>query len=162
MFQVVGSLHELDFERALIANGYKIILSPCRNDVGVDYVVFTSKGWVGIQVKTATPRTKHNRHTTGGWIIDLKAKSSGGKRKWQHVGSCSRYRSVGVDVFAAWTPRGFFLAPLEEIDAETHILMQPQWWEAWTVVLGYPPQVDAQQGNTAIEISQLEMMWARS
>src|SRR5688572_28604893 len=50
---LIGGRNELDFRLRLLDKGYYFTFIPAVNDVGVDCVVLTTKGWRGIQIKTA-------------------------------------------------------------------------------------------------------------
>jgi hypothetical protein len=147
-----GSLRELLFEKRLVELGYTVIMKPARLDDGVDFCVFTSRGWVGIQIKTAAWKRKgaHNKNKRS-HVIDL---SKHGRAQGK-----AYYASKGVNVVAAWTPQGFFLIPINDIPGEAHKCLHPRWFERWEETLGSPIEGTDQDQE---EIAQLEMMLAVS
>lgn len=120
---------ELEFEKRLYERGYSLVMSPARMDEGVDFVVYTSRGWVGVQVKTAetirvTARSKQYEYPH--LLLALKR-------------SREYYRQRGVTVFAVWTGLQFYLVPIDEAPATGGTLKRKgHLIEAWDSVLGAP------------------------
>jgi len=59
---VRGALAELALERRLLELGYLQVPRPSRMDHAVDFCVWTSKGWLGIQVKTLQHLNRGSEH----------------------------------------------------------------------------------------------------
>lgn len=128
----IGVIAELDFQRRLIELGYAPIMTPASMDSGADFVVWTSRGWIGVQVKC-------------------------GKRIVGVVRGCVRraiepyvqfalpqgskyYAARGVSVYAVAVDRGFYLVPIDVPRGKNNARfgeIEP-YWEAWERVLGSP------------------------
>lgn len=147
-----GLLAEIALEQRLTELGYGPICRPSRLDDGVDFVVFTAKGWLGIQVKTVEFRGERRRTRYELRLVRNSTKHDRTKAK-------SYYESRGVHVFAVFSKTGFYLVPITEC-AETGLGLGQaanRFWEAWQEVLGVPAQLVQQQARD--EIQQIEIMW---
>lgn len=157
---------ELRFEVRLRELGYSPICIPCRVDQGVDFLVFSSKGWVGIQVKKVefkrnpskrTGMFPAGRHRTRGNIVECGKLQAGGAVK-KRRGGRSYYEKKGVSVFAFYRGNGFYLVPIAEA-GEATVTFYPSHWEAWEQVIGLPISVEqASKEQEDEQIDQLELM----
>jgi hypothetical protein len=84
---------------------------------------------VGIQVKTV-------QHVNNGRAVQTLDIGWNGRGK-------SYYAANGVQAFAVWTGRGFYVIPLNEVYGEHRVRVQnkPWLWEAWQTVIGEPASV---------------------
>lgn len=164
--QNAGIEAELRFELRLRELGYSPICVPCRVDEGVDFLVFSSKGWIGIQVKTVSfkknPSTRvrydhGGRPRTRGEVIDCGKLRTGGAEKRRRGGK-SYYQRKGVSVFAFYRGTGFYLVPISET-GEITVTLSKSNWEAWSEVIGLPISVEQiSQEQEDDQIGQLELI----
>jgi hypothetical protein len=149
---LAGAIAETEFLRRLLTLGHSVIMRPAVVDDGVDYCVFTSRGWVGIQVKTAQQKKK-NRHGNTRALPQYALKLS----HEEGTGGKERYVRRGVSVFAVYKDGGFFLIPVEDITGERSKNLTMAQWERWSEVIGDP--VNAEAESTPNTVEQLAMAW---
>lgn len=157
--QQKGLLAEIAFESRLVECGYSPICRPARFDDGVDFVVLTSKGWVGVQVKAHTRHSRGSRRTTHELRLDRGWNKAQRLDPRRHSGFKAYYASRGVMVFALRFGGGFYLVPLEAMTGSGQVSLAKiaRYWEAWDEVLGEPgPSAELQR---QAEIDQLDLAW---
>ena len=136
--QQKGYLAEVAFEKKLIELGYGPVCSPARVDEGVDFVVWTEKGWLGIQVKF---HSGHIRRVNRGPDVSRKKLRLSRGRKSSSVPPREHYISKGVDVFAIHFEGGFYLVPIDDFQGNEISLGKVRHrWEAWGEVFGIPTE----------------------
>lgn len=164
MYRRRGVEAEIAFESRLISLGYYPVCRPSRMDDGVDFVIFTTKGWLGIQVKRGCMNpNKKQRRSRIRYIPMLQLDRGSHKRGERDLLPKTYYASRGVSVFAVYTNGGFYLIPIAAISGEhgSNLKQHKPFWEAWSEVLGFPVDIAAADAdiNAEAEIQQIEMMW---
>lgn len=162
-----GVVAEMEFERQLHRRGYSPVMSPARKDDGVDFVVWTAKGWVGVQVKTAQRKSRNEaairRRDLGAGAREYFNFDMRGAPKWVKDEAAPRggrwvrsrrgreyYESRGVAVMAIFNGDGFYLVPITSIHGNETRLASLRWtWEAWAEILGDPAHVGGVPGIAA-------------
>lgn len=155
---------ELLLEVRLLELGYRSICKAGL-DCGVDRVVWSSKGWVGIQVKCANLefQRKYKRKTTG---------NVGRKRKWADKRPCasiaasskkqsgkSYYQENGVSVIAAFWEGSFYMIPIGLCGENSVFLdVNERYREAFHEVLGTPKKYLEHSERASSSQSQLFIM----
>lgn len=121
----IGYTRELKCEMRLRELGYEVVCRPAREDAGVDFSVFTSTGWQGLQVKSAHEKDGRLRCKLGESLRGSRGKSY--------------YAYRGVTAFAVFWRDGFYVIPIDEADERRiDIRKDSRRWEAWTDVIGLP------------------------
>lgn len=151
-----GLLAEIAFETRLVELGYSPVCRPSRVDEGVDFVVLSSRGWIGVQVKAHTGHVKHQ--VTGARrspAYELRLTRGRARAHQRGKGVGEYYRDRGVAVYALHFTNGFYLIPIDAVPgAELSLSKAARYWEAWTEVLGEPGAPMPEP-----EITPLERMW---
>lgn len=150
---------ELLFEQRLRQMGYEGVCRPAREDCGVDFVIHTSKGWIGIQVKSAK---RNNRHGSGNLRVNLDGTPKKPLKREvfyaQKRRDLTHYIRAGVSVFALHSQGVFYLVPIDQAKTNgVYVSGTSVFREAWIAVLGSP--VDRVSERTE-EIAQFESLYA--
>ena len=122
-------------------------------------MLHTSKGWIGIQVKSHSCHTKHPAVGSRSYVAHALRLDRGRGRS----GLVNKlyYESRGVGVFALSFNGGFYLVPIAVIEGgEVALSKISHFWEAWQEVLGLPTELSGHQAEA--ELHQIEMMWEQS
>jgi hypothetical protein len=156
----IGYDIELLFEQRLRQLGYRGACRPTREDCGVDYVLFTTKGWMGVQVKSARENNrnsiKRGRQPSG----QLRAKICGSGNTIRDV---EYYRASGVKVFALHDKGVFYLIPIEESGRRSvQCTVASPFREAWHLVLGSPVEQVTPVERTQKEITEMETLYTEA
>ena len=151
----IGHDIELLFEQRLRQLGYTGVCRPAREDCGVDYVLFTSKGWVGIQVKSAKANNRDNKKAGLQPARSLRAQI-----KKRGRGGVAYYRANGVTVFALHDRGIFYLVPIDASGTgAVCCTLDSPFREAWSVVLGLPPHAPSPEQERQTEIDTLTTLY---
>lgn len=144
-----GYTRELQFELRCRELGYSIVCRPSREDRGVDFVIFTDKGWVGVQVKSARPNYSNS-------VMRVKFSNDRNSRRGRKY-----YAACGVSVFAVCLESSVYLFPIGAVSESGIFFPRTSGFrEAWIAVLGAP--VGSEPIKRAEEIAQLNTLFEKT